>query len=186
MTDHEEHGHDCCAPTGRAVFTTGARVPVSPLTPVAAAGAAHGVEQVHVPAQTFLKGDAQGDGKRRDGETPVQPVSVAAFHIDATSVTNDDFAGFVDATGYRKEAETLGYSAVFHLALDADDADIVGQPQQTPCWFVVRGADWRHTGGPRSAIEGMGAHPVVHVSWNDAVAYCDWARRALRGCCRFG
>jgi formylglycine-generating enzyme required for sulfatase activity len=124
-------------------------------------------------------GDAHGDGTWGDGETPVHMVSLEAFEIDATSVTNDDFAKFVAATGYQTEAESFGYSAVFHLALEADDEDIVGQPPQTPWWFGVRGADWWHPGGRRSTIDGKDDHPVVHVSWNDAAAYCTWAGRTL-------
>jgi formylglycine-generating enzyme len=140
---------------------------------------AHAIPQAHVPAQTFLMGDAQGDGKWDDGEQPVHPVSLDAFDIDTTSVTNADFAKFVDATGYRTEAEVFGYSAVFHLALAAADQDVLGQPPQTPWWLGVRGADWRHPGGPESDIADLADHPVVHVSWNDAVAYADWAGRSL-------
>jgi len=172
-------GHDCCAPVGRAAFVSGPRTPLRPASGAGPMPTAHRIEQARIPAQTFLMGDAQGDGKRGDGETPVHPVMLEEFEIDVTSVTNDDFAGFVEATGYRTEAETFGYSAVFHLALDADDADVVGQPPQTPWWLGVQGADWRHPGGRRSDLTGRGDHPVVHVSWNDAVAYCDWAGRAL-------
>jgi len=137
------------------------------------------VEQVNVPAQTFQMGDAQGAGMPADGELPVHPVRVAEFSMDATSVTNSDFARFVEHTGYRTEAETFGFSAVFHLALRADESDVVGSPPATPWWLGVRGADWRHPGGARSSIDGLGDHPVVHVSWNDALAYCRWAGRAL-------
>ncbi|OIH94624.1 sulfatase modifying factor 1 (C-alpha-formyglycine- generating enzyme 1) [Curtobacterium sp. MCBA15_001] len=151
--------------------------PVVAVLPGAEGG--HAVEQVRVPAQTFLMGDAHGDGRWGDGETPVHAVALDAFDVDATSVTNDDFGRFVADTGFRTEAETFGYSAVFHLALAADQVDVLGQPPQTPWWFGVRGADWRHPGGPRSSVVGLGDHPVVHVSWNDAVAYCDWAGRAL-------
>lgn len=183
MTTHStDDTHDCCAPTGRSQLFADTRAPdVSADAPVAdpAATNGHTVEQVHVPAQTFRMGDGHGDGKWGDGETPVHPVTVSAFDIDATSVTNDDFARFVDATGYRTEAETFGYSAVFHLALDADDTDVLGQPPQTPWWLGVRGADWRRPGGPRSSVDELGDHPVVHVSWNDAQAYCHWADRTL-------
>jgi len=179
MTDGmASHGHACCAAPER--------VPTAP--PVAAPSVriggtggrgVHRIEQAHVPAGTHLLGDAQGDGRPGDGETPVHAVSVSAFDIDVTTVTNDDFARFVDDTGHRTEAEVFGDSAVFHLALQSDDSDVVGQPARTPWWLGVRGADWRHPGGPRSSIDHLGDHPVVHVSWNDAVAYCDWAGRSL-------
>lgn len=178
---HQGHEPDCCAPARHGGATASIHKLTDPTDSVPAAAPAqqHSIEQAHVPAQMFLMGDAHGDGKWGDGETPVHPVSVSAFDIDATTVTNDDFARFVAATGYRTEAEVFGDSAVFHLALDADENDIVGQSPQAPWWFAVRGADWSHPAGPRSSIEGLGDHPVVHVSWNDAQAYCDWADRAL-------
>ncbi|MEU9242725.1 formylglycine-generating enzyme family protein [Streptomyces sp. NPDC048385] len=139
----------------------------------------HTIPQARVPAQTFRMGDTHGDGKPADGETPVHAVSLTAFDIDTTTVTNADWAKFAEATGYRTEAETFGYSAVFHLALAAAPEDIVGRPPRTPWWLGVRGADWRHPGGPKSSIDGLDEHPVVHISWNDALAYCAWAGRAL-------
>ncbi|MFC7457019.1 formylglycine-generating enzyme family protein [Brachybacterium sp. GCM10030267] len=139
----------------------------------------HGIEQVRVPAGTFTMGDSSGDRNRADGETPRHQVALSAFEIDATSVTNADFARFVEATGYRTEAETFGFSAVFHLAVAAKDEEIMGPAQGTPWWRGVQGADWRHPGGSRSGIDGLEDHPVVHVSWNDAVAYCEWAGRRL-------
>lgn len=54
-----------------------------------------------------------------------------------------------------------------------------GSASGTPWWFGVRGADWAHPGGSRSTVEGLDDHPVVHVSWNDAMAYCAWAERRL-------
>lgn len=147
--------------------------------PVTDRGSMHTIEQAIIPAGTFVMGDSSGDRNPADGEVPQHPVTLASFSIDTTSVTNDDFARFVDATGYQTEAETFGYSAVFHLALAADDEDVIGQPPGTPWWLGVKGADWRHPGGPKSSLDGMGDHPVVHVSWNDAQAYCEWAGRRL-------
>lgn len=141
--------------------------------------ARHELENVAIPAGRFRMGDARGVGYPADGETPVHEVRLDAFEIDATSVTNTQFARFVDATGYRTEAEVFGYSAVFHLARTAPDDDVLGQPPQTPWWLGVRGADWQHPGGAGSSIDALGDHPVVHVSWNDAQAYCAWAGRRL-------
>lgn len=124
-------------------------------------------------------GDQSGDANRPDGETPVHEVDVAAFSIDVTTVTNDDFAAFTAATGYETEAEIVGFSAVFHLYVAADDSDVIGPAGGAPWWVGIRGADWRRPEGPRSTVAGRGDHPVVHVSWNDAVAYCDWAGRRL-------
>ncbi len=124
-------------------------------------------------------GNNNGDENAADGETPVHQVELAPFSIDATSVTNADFAHFADATGYRTEAETFGYSAVFHLALAAEQDEVMGPASGTPWWVGVRGADWRHPGGSRSDLDGLDDHPVVHVSWNDAVAYSEWAGRRL-------
>lgn len=168
--------HDCCAPSRSDLFL--GRRP-EPAAHDAEAGGGHGIEQATVPAQTFVMGDAHGDDRWGDGETPLHPVTLEAFEIDATSVTNAAFARFVDATGYRTEAETFGYSAVFHLALAADEEDVLGQPPQTPWWLGVAGADWRHPGGRHSGIDGLEEHPAVHISWNDAVAYCEWAGRRL-------
>jgi formylglycine-generating enzyme required for sulfatase activity len=124
-------------------------------------------------------GDATGDRNPGDGEVPLHQVVLKAFHIDATTVTNADFARFVAETGYRTEAETFGFSAVFHLAVNALDTDVMGPAAGAPWWFGVRGADWEHPGGRYSTLAGISDHPVIHVSWNDAQAYCAWAGRRL-------
>jgi sulfatase modifying factor 1 len=174
-----DHRHDCCAPTGRGAFAAADGPRPSPPDDRAGDRRRHDIEQAVVPAQTFSMGDSRGDENRGDGETPVHRVSLGSFSIDATSVTNDAFAVFADASGYKTEAETFGFSAVFHLALAAPREDVMGPAAGTPWWLGVQGADWRHPGGARSDIEALGDHPVVHVSWNDAVAYCTWAGRAL-------
>ncbi|WP_239082500.1 formylglycine-generating enzyme family protein [Actinoplanes teichomyceticus] len=129
-----------------------------------------------VPAQVFRMGDAHGDGRPADGERPVHPVRVHAFTIDATPVTVADFRAFVTATGYRTEAESYGWSAVFHLAV-TDPGRVVGRMAGAPWWLGVEGADWAHPDGPSSTAGDD--HPVVHVSWHDARAYAAWAGRRL-------
>ncbi|MGM7698732.1 formylglycine-generating enzyme family protein [Microbacterium sp. A84] len=172
-------GCTCGAPARDQFLTLGATVTASIPAPVAPSADRHPIAQAEIPAGTFLMGDSSGDQNHGDGETPRHEVTLPAFSIDATAVTNDAFAAFIAATGYLTEAETFEFSAVFHLALAAAEEDVLGQPPGTPWWFGVRGADWAHPGGRESSIDGLGDHPAVHVSWNDAVAYCEWAGRRL-------
>nr|WP_228508152.1 formylglycine-generating enzyme family protein [Herbiconiux sp. VKM Ac-1786] len=126
-------------------------------------------------------GDSSADGNPSDGETPLHTVTVEEFSIDTTTVTNTEFERFARATGYITEAEEEGSSAVFHLAIDRDSSqiEILGTYPGTPWWLGVAGADWRHPSGPNSSLDGLADHPVVHVTWNDASAYCRWAGRRL-------
>lgn len=130
---------------------------------------------VSISAGRFAMGDAFGEGYAGDGETPVHEVSLPGFTISATTVTNRQFATFVKETGYVTGAEELGVSAVFHLAFEGARGDVLNQVGGSPWWLAVKGADWRHPGGPASSISDRQNHPVVHVSWDDASAYCDWA-----------
>ena len=103
----------------------------------------------------------------------------ADFAIDEYTVTNEAFAAFVEATGYVSEAETYGWSFVFGGFLPEDF------PRHTQRWSArsggarCMGADWRHPEGPQSTIDGRLDHPVVHVSWDDAMAYCAWSGTRL-------
>lgn len=172
---------ECCSP-GAARNTDSDGVPGSD-APAGGGPTAppdrHAVAQVAVPAGEFAMGDHFGEGYPDDGETPVHTVELDGFGMDATAVTTAVFARFAEATGYRTEAERYGSSAVFHLQLGAPATWPAGARPVAgaPWWIAVPGACWRHPAGPGStAADG---HPVVHVSWNDAAAYCSWAGRRL-------
>ncbi|WP_348638555.1 formylglycine-generating enzyme family protein [Actinomadura madurae] len=132
-----------------------------------------------LPGGTFRMGTDAADGFPDDREGPVREVTVEPFAIDAFAVTNARFAEFVDATGYRTEAEVFGWTYVFAKFVPAALRRGAPRPEQAPWWLGVRGAYWRAPEGAGSDVEARQDHPVVHVSWNDAVAYCRWAGRRL-------
>jgi formylglycine-generating enzyme required for sulfatase activity len=133
---------------------------------------------LQIAGATFLMGTDDRDGFPQDGEGPVRPVELEAFRIDAHAVTNARFAEFVEATGHQTDAERYGWSFVFGGLLPDEFPDTRGAAQ-APWWRQVFGADWRHPEGPQSSVDDRADNPVVHVSWNDAMAYCDWAGTRL-------
>ena len=113
---------------------------------------------------------------RRDGEDPVRRITLSPFSIATTTVTNGEFAAFVEATGHVTEAERFGWSFVFNQFVSEEVAATVDQAvAKVPWWWKVDGAWWREPEGQGSSIDGRDKHPVVHVSWNDAAAYAEWA-----------
>ena len=128
----------------------------------------------------FIMGSEDGLGDPADGEGTARRVSVRPFLICANAVTNAQFRRFVRDTGYVTEAERYGWSFVFHGFVSARVARTVTQSAPgTPWWYVVQGADWHRPEGPGTSIRRRLDHPVVHVSWNDANAYCRWAGARL-------
>lgn len=130
-------------------------------------------------------------------EFPKHQVRLNAFYLDKTEVTNAQFAKFVEATGYvttaerKPDWEELKQSLPPGTPRPPDSvlvaASLVFKQTSGPVdlhnynewWSWVAGANWRHPEGPGSSIEHRMNHPVVHVSWFDAIAYCKWAGKRL-------
>jgi sulfatase modifying factor 1 len=136
---------------------------------------------VAIAAGEFDMGSQPGEGYPQDGESPVRRVAVNAFEIDRFPVTNDDFGRFVQDTGYRTEAERFGWSFVFWAHVPRERFQILVQDTVAGAewWCKVADAWWRAPEGPGSNIDGRGTHPVVHVSWNDAMAFASWCGKRL-------
>jgi formylglycine-generating enzyme required for sulfatase activity len=140
---------------------------------------------VRVPAGTFLMGSDRFAAE----EAPVREITVAAFELDETAVTNAQFAAFVDATGYVTVAERPLEAAEFPGAELESTApgSLVFTPTAGPVdlrdwtqwWRWQEGASWRHPFGPGSGIEDRLGHPVVQVAWVDASAFAEWAGKRL-------
>ena len=136
---------------------------------------------VLLPGGTFLMGTDFAGGFPADGEGPVRPVTLRPFSIDRYPVTNWIFSQFVEATGYRTDAERYGWSFVFwlHIPRSKFSEMVEDRVQTAPWWCKVRGAMWSAPEGPGSDISTRENHPVVHVSWNDAVAFTQWSGQRL-------
>jgi formylglycine-generating enzyme len=147
--------------------------------------AAHPANMVWIPGGTFR----MGSDAHYAEEAPAHRVAVDGFWIDATPVTNDQFAEFVRATGYVTTAEDapdpadypgalphMVYAGSLTFALPMGPVDLRDSSQW---WTLLKGADWRHPYGPDTSIDDLGDHPVVHVTYEDALAFCEWADKDL-------
>ncbi len=164
----------CCATATRGDGQVASASPAATVGP--ALGSTDGMALV--PGGEFLMGTDRREGYPLDGEGPVRKVRLRPFWIDATVVSNRHFAEFVDATGHVTEAERFDWSFVFAGFLP-DDFPPTRGVASAPWWRQVHGTDWRHPDGEHSAISERMDHPVIHVSWNDALAYCRWSGKRL-------
>jgi len=131
-----------------------------------------------IPAGSFTMGTDDRQGYARDGEGPPHRVALPGYEIGVEAITNDRFAAFVDATGHRTSAEDFGASFVF-AGLLPDDHPPTRAVVGAQWWREVPGADWQHPEGSQSDVSDRGDHPVVHVSWLDAAAFCAWSGTRL-------
>jgi formylglycine-generating enzyme len=143
------------------------------------------VEMIAIPGEAFL----MGSNVNYPEEAPASVVRVDGFWIDATPVTNRQFAAFVASTGHVTLAETPPNPADYPGALPEmlrAGSLVFSQPAApTPLsdwgawWRFAFGADWRRPQGPGSDLVGLEEHPVVHIAHADAAAYAAWAGKSL-------
>jgi len=138
---------------------------------------------------TFLMGNAE-----LPDAVPVHEITLNAFYMDTTEVTNAQWKKFVAATGFKSFAERVPTADDFPGVDPAKippemmvPGSVVFTPPDGPVpleyhlqwWSFLPGADWMHPTGPDSNIDGLDDHPVVHVTYDDALAYCEWAGKRL-------
>ncbi len=143
-------------------------------------------DMVYIQGGTFSMGEENSDFYE---EKPVEDVTISSFCIDRHEVTNAEFKQFVEDTGYLtiaerplsieqfpnlSEAERKAGSLVFK-----PPASGIEQVAYLSWWKWVQGANWQHPYGVDSNIKGKEDHPVVHISYLDAVAYAEWAGKEL-------
>jgi sulfatase modifying factor 1 len=142
-------------------------------------------DMIRIPGGTFH----MGSDKYYPEEAPVHRVTVDNFLIDRTPVTNRQFKEFVRATAYKTTAEIApdpkSYPGALPQMLYAGSL-VFSPPNRavdlhdwSQWWRFMKGADWRHPYGPKSNINVLANHPVVHVSFADALAYAAWAGKEL-------
>jgi formylglycine-generating enzyme required for sulfatase activity/tRNA A-37 threonylcarbamoyl transferase component Bud32 len=122
------------------------------------------LDLMHVPAGEFKMGSAVQDADAFIEESPQHTLFLDLFLIGKYNVTNAQFEAFTTATGYKTTAEKEGNGYIY-----AESS-----------WKDAAGADWRHPKGPGSEINGKDNYPVVLVTWDDAVAFCQWASTVTR------
>lgn len=181
-------------PDGHSCTPTNTRFTAAVNNPESDVAASHD-GMVLIPGGTFSMGGDDAQAWR--DEYPKHEVQIDSFWMDIHEVTNAQFAAFIAETGYvttaekavdwdeikkelppgtpKPDASQLAPASLVFVATDKP----VNLRDVSQWWQWRKGANWRQPEGPGSSIEGKEAHPVVHVSWYDAVAYCEWAGKRL-------
>jgi formylglycine-generating enzyme required for sulfatase activity len=158
-----------------------------------AARAAAPKGMVWIEGATYTRGTKEKSSiPFNDEERPVHKVTVSGFYLDEHEVTNAQFREFVDATGYKTQAEK-GWSKIdfpkappgalkpggIVFSGPPKAVELRGQGAEWQWWRFQEGASWKHPTGPESNLNGIENYPVVSVTWEDANAYCKWAGKRL-------
>ena len=140
---------------------------------------------LRIPGGTFR----MGSDRHYPEEAPAHGVTVDEFFIDRTPVTNRQFKEFVRATGHVTFAEippdpkdypgALPHMLYAGSLVFSPPTRVVDLRDWSQWWQFLKGADWRHPTGPKSNINVLDNHPVVHVAYSDALAYARWAGKDL-------
>ena len=162
--------HPCCVPSYQRLAALDISTASSRQRPRAVNGGLD--DMVKLDGGSFWMGSESPAIFPADGEGPVRKVTLSPFYMSKYAVTTEQFAEFVEATEYRTEAERFGWSFVFQNQVRGLESE---RAAETPWFHRVEGARWSRPEGCGSSVNWRGDHPVMHVSWNDAVAYCEWA-----------
>ena len=133
-------------------------------------------DMVFVPGKTFMMGTSNPI-IFNDGEGPERPVRVSSFWMDRFEVSNTEYRAFAESTGYRTESEVFGWSFVFdHAIAPKLKKNIKQAVLGAEWWLPVNGSYWREPEGPGTDVfaTNRGNFPAVHISWTDAVKFCEW------------
>ncbi len=152
-------------------------------------------KMIWIPAGEFVMGSMQQSNTQ--DALPAKTVKIKGFWMDATEVTNSEFQRFVESTSYVTVAERkVDWEEMKKIVPPgtpkpsedelAPGSIVFSAPEKpvplndyTQWWKWVKGANWRHPEGPNSSIIGRENHPVVHIAYEDALAYCKWAGKRL-------